>query len=195
MALTHDNLIAEAISRAARGVGEEVHRITTLDADLICQDALNDLGMRIAGDPARRHLLQASYTCYLDDAGDGTGNALGYCDLSGATYADMVQESIPDGRVVDASEQDDPYNYVPEYNSFWHPLNRNLAHFTLHNKRLYVKNRNDGNPLTVSPPLTVIVNRIPTAAQVPTELYQELFQLAADRLRALMPQQRDKREG
>lgn len=182
MALTNQELIRRALAHLS--IGQASPSVWLDSEDLAAPEieyAMHTLGARIWKDPTRKGLLSQDYTVTLTS---GVGTPL-TVNGSISSAADILYESIPDGRVRDTASETN-LAFIPQTGQFEGYLQSGFYYYTLRNQRIYTRSATSGiyanDQYDVIGPLTITAQYIPTVSSLPVELEDEAVMTLAELL-------------
>lgn len=176
--MTAQELVDKARFLLAAGQPDSAWLDVEVEAQLSIAQAMHDLGMMIAKDRWRFGLLQQDYSVPLNGS-TGAGDLIA---ATGAltSAADMIWDSVPQGRVKDAN--DAALVYVPDVAEFESYVLPGFSYYTLYQQKIYTRT-STGTYATdktgVISPVTVTANFFPaltSAVTLPAQLEDEAVQ-------------------
>jgi len=183
--MTALELTRRAIALLAATQGEQNWYEMEAEIGALIDNALQELAEMIARDPERHGLLMQDYSVTLTDGIGSLTAATG----ARTTAADILWQSVGKGVVKDADGV--RLHYVGDLFTFQGPQVTGFNYYTItDNGRIYVRTGDEPYALgSISNPLTVTANFIPTVSTVPAQLENDAVQaLVKQVMQKLTPQ-------
>ena len=175
--MTLQELVDRAIFtvQSSTKLGENPIISQDLEAEVLAARALQILATEVAADGERRHLLMKSVQVTLD--GDGKG----------VLPAEMYSEYLDRGSVRDAdlaanNGKGNVLVRVHQYETFLGPLSPFLGFYATQNNEIHTRAISSGGFSDTQGPLTVECSYVPTVAEVPVEIEDDLVMILAELL-------------